>query len=119
MRVYMLPLTWQYVYCPPSPVSMVNKQSDLILSFVSLRGRGKQPFSNLLEIVFLLPLSNRTITNFIYRTITITSKSSIYHIGNVIVSVPASSVVDHWFKPRSGKNKYKISICCFPVKNTT
>ena len=45
--------------------------------------------------VFLLPLSNRTIINFIYCTINIISKSFIYHIGNIIVSVPASSGVDH------------------------
>ena len=29
----------------------------------------------------------------------------IYHIGGVMVRVLASSVVDHWFEPRSGQPK--------------
>ena len=36
------------------------------------------------------------------------------HIDGVVVSVLASSAVDHGFKPRSGQAKdYKIGICCF------
>ena len=39
-------------------------------------------------------------------------------IGGVIVSVLASSAVDHGFEPRSGQTKdYKIDICCFPAKH--
>jgi hypothetical protein len=35
-------------------------------------------------------------------------------IGGVMVSVLASSVVDHGFEPRSGQTKdFKIGICCF------
>ena len=40
-------------------------------------------------------------------------------IGGVMVSVLASNVVDHGFKPRSGQtNHFKIGICCFSAKNT-
>jgi len=36
------------------------------------------------------------------------------HIGGVMVSVLASSVVDRGFEPRSGQTKdYKIGMCCF------
>ena len=36
-----------------------------------------------------------------------------------MVSVLASSAVDHGFEHRSGQNKYyKIGICCFPAKQT-
>ena len=36
-----------------------------------------------------------------------------------MVSVLASSVVDHGVDPRSGKTKdYKIGICCFSTKHT-
>ena len=39
-------------------------------------------------------------------------------IGGVMVSVLASSVVDHGFKPHSGQtNYYKIGICCFSAKH--
>ena len=35
-----------------------------------------------------------------------------------MVSVLASSVVDHGFEPRSGQTKdYKIGICCFSAKH--
>ena len=35
-----------------------------------------------------------------------------------MVSVLASSVVDHGFEPQSGKIKdYKIGICCFSAKH--
>ena len=40
------------------------------------------------------------------------------HIGGVMVSIPASSVVDRGFEPRSGQTKdYAIGICCFSVKH--
>ena len=43
----------------------------------------------------------------------------INHIGGVMVSVLASSVVDRGFDPRSGQTKdYKIDICCFSAKHT-
>ena len=36
------------------------------------------------------------------------------HVGGVMVSVFASSVVDRGFEPRSGQTKdYKFGICCF------
>ena len=36
-----------------------------------------------------------------------------------MITVLASSAVDHGFKPRSGQTKdYKIGICFFSVKNT-
>ena len=39
-------------------------------------------------------------------------------IAGVMVSVLASSAVDHGFEPRSRQNKdYKISICCFFAKH--
>ena len=39
-------------------------------------------------------------------------------IGGVMVSVLASSAVDHGFEPWSGQTKdYKIGICCFSVKH--
>ena len=41
-------------------------------------------------------------------------------IGSVMVSVPASCVVDRGFNPRSGQAKYyKIVICCFSAKYAT
>ena len=40
-----------------------------------------------------------------------------HRIGGVMVSVLASSAVDHGFKPWSGQTKdYKIGICCFSAK---
>ena len=40
------------------------------------------------------------------------------HISGVMVSMLASSAVDHLFKSRSGQTKdYKISICCFSTKH--
>jgi hypothetical protein len=39
-------------------------------------------------------------------------------IGGVMVSLLASSTVDHGFKPLSGQTKdYKIGICCFSAKH--
>ena len=39
-------------------------------------------------------------------------------IGGVMVSVLASSVVDHGFKPWSCQTKdFKIGICCFSAKH--
>ena len=39
-------------------------------------------------------------------------------IGSVMVSVFASNVVDHGFKPRAGQTKdYETGICCFSAKN--
>ena len=36
-----------------------------------------------------------------------------------MISMPASIVVDHGFKPQSGQtNDYKIDICCFSSKYT-
>ena len=41
-----------------------------------------------------------------------------YRIGGVMVSVLASSAVDHEFKHRSGQTKdYEIGICCFSAKH--
>jgi hypothetical protein len=40
------------------------------------------------------------------------------HIGGVMVSVPASSAVDHKFEPQLGQTKdYKICSCCFSAKH--
>ena len=40
------------------------------------------------------------------------------HIGGIIVSVLASSVVDRGFEPRLGQTKdYQIGICCFSAKH--
>ena len=40
-------------------------------------------------------------------------------IGGVMVSVLASSAVDHGLVPLSGQTKdYKIGICCFSAKHT-
>jgi hypothetical protein len=36
-----------------------------------------------------------------------------------MVSILTLSLIDHGFKPRSGKTKdYKIGICCFSTKHT-
>jgi hypothetical protein len=44
--------------------------------------------------------------------------SSVVLTGGVMVSVLASSVVDHGFEPRSGQTKdYEIGICCFYAKH--
>ena len=41
------------------------------------------------------------------------------HIGGVLVSMLASSVVDHGFESWLGQTKdYKIDMCCFCVKHT-
>ena len=41
-----------------------------------------------------------------------------HHIGGIMVSVLASSAIDHGFKPWSGQTKdYKIGICCFSAKH--
>jgi len=41
------------------------------------------------------------------------------HIGDVMVSVLASSAVDRMFESRSDQTKdYDISICCFSAKQT-
>ena len=40
------------------------------------------------------------------------------HIGGIMVSVLASSVVDRGFEFRSGQtNDYEIGICCFSAKH--
>ena len=40
------------------------------------------------------------------------------HISGVMISMLASSAVDHLFKSRSGQTKdYKISMCCFSTKH--
>ena len=40
-------------------------------------------------------------------------------IGGVMVSVLASSTVDHVFEPESDQTKdYEIGICCFSAKHT-
>jgi hypothetical protein len=45
---------------------------------------------------------------------------SVNRIGDVMVSVLASSVVDRGFEPRSGQTKdYQIGICCFSAKHAT
>ena len=45
-------------------------------------------------------------------------KESVNRIGDVIVSVLASSAVDRGFEPRLGQTKdYKICICCFSTKH--
>ena len=44
--------------------------------------------------------------------------NAIHYIGDVMVSVLASSAVDRGFEPRSGQTKdYKLGICCFSVKH--
>ena len=41
-----------------------------------------------------------------------------HHIGGVMVSVLASSVVDHRFEPRSAQTKdFKIGVCFFSAKH--
>jgi hypothetical protein len=43
---------------------------------------------------------------------------SMNHIGGVMVSVLASSVVDRGFEPRLGQTKdCEIGICCFSAKH--
>ena len=45
--------------------------------------------------------------------------STFNRISGVMVSVFASSVVDHGFEPRSGKTKdYTFGICCYFSKHT-
>jgi hypothetical protein len=40
------------------------------------------------------------------------------HIGGIMVSLLASSVVEHGFEPPSGQTKdYEIDICCFSAKH--
>jgi hypothetical protein len=42
------------------------------------------------------------------------SYSELNQIGGVMISVLASSAVDHGFEPRSGQTKdYEFGICCF------
>ena len=42
------------------------------------------------------------------------------HIGGVMVSLLATSVVDRGFKPWLGQTKdWKIGICCFSTKHAT
>jgi hypothetical protein len=42
------------------------------------------------------------------------SRSIWHHIGDIMVSVLASGVVDRGLEPRSSQTKdYKIGICCF------
>ena len=46
------------------------------------------------------------------------SKRFVKHISSVMVSVLASSAVDHGFDPRSGQTKsYNIGIDCFTIKH--
>jgi hypothetical protein len=46
--------------------------------------------------------------------------SIVYNIGGVMVSVLASSVIDHVLEPRSGQTKdYKIGICGFSAKHAS
>ena len=41
-----------------------------------------------------------------------------HHIGDVLVSVLASSAVDRGFEPRSGQTKdYDTGICCYSAKH--
>ena len=41
------------------------------------------------------------------------------HIGGVMVSMLASSVVNREFEPRAGQTKdYQIGICCFSTKRS-
>ena len=41
-----------------------------------------------------------------------------YHIGGIMVSMLASSAVDHGFEPQLGQTKdFKIGICCFSAKH--
>jgi hypothetical protein len=52
-------------------------------------------------------------------TVKVNDLSSVIYnrISGVMVSVLASSVVDHGFEPRSGQTKdYKIGMCCFSAK---
>jgi hypothetical protein len=57
------------------------------------------------------------ITTDIVGSIPVTMR--VNRIGGVMVSVLASSVVDHGFEPRSGQTKdYKIGICCFSANQT-
>ena len=52
-------------------------------------------------------------------TVKVNDLSSVIYnrIGGVMVSVLASSVVDHGFEPQSGQTKdYKIGMCCFSAK---
>ena len=45
--------------------------------------------------------------------------NSLHHLGELMVSMLASSAVDCGFNPWLGQTKdYKIGICCFSTKHT-
>ena len=53
------------------------------------------------------------------QTILLTS-SCVSHIGGVMVSVVASSALNHGFDPRLSQPKvFKIGICCFSTRHAT
>ena len=48
----------------------------------------------------------------------LSAHTEIKRIGGVMVSVLASSAVDHGVDPRSGQTKdYKFGMCCFSAKH--
>jgi hypothetical protein len=48
----------------------------------------------------------------------LSAHTQIKRISGVMISVLASSAVDHGFDPRSGQTKdYKIGMCCFSAKH--
>jgi hypothetical protein len=70
----------------------------------------------------LLKVALNTITHSLVlsenNNITKNTQMSMNHIGGVMVSVLASSVVDRGFEPQLGQIKdYKIGICCFSAKH--
>ena len=70
-------------------------------------------------------MTGNSIKNSSYKTLFCSSFKFITYyitlvnrIDGVMVSVLASSVVDHGFEPQSGQTKdYKIGICCFCAKH--
>ena len=56
----------------------------------------------------------------LYYNLTLFHSSTWTHlIGRIMVSVLASSVVDHGFEPRSCQSTdYETGICCFSAKHT-
>ena len=67
-------------------------------------------------VAILLPRS-LIVTFFTCSQVLLHAKSPYNYNGGVMVSVLASSMVDHGFEPRSGQiMDYKIGICCFSAK---
>ena len=86
----------------------IKSQTTVTLNWQSaaVSGQFKTLLSGITCYLFFITISS-------YFTINVVNR-----IGDVMVSVLASSVVDPGFEPRSGHTKdYKIGVCCFSAKH--